>query len=145
MDFKICLFGRTFCNPLTITLEGISYHSNLTSRHSLSQYNCSRKGRYLLKEEDCEYKKILFLPSFIPRHHASSQVLSLVFSFFHTLLSHSFSSTVSLCAFPIHQFGCILSVTNANRVISSLYYLSGILSLGEEQDAVLQEIVISHR
>ena len=77
----------TFCFPRTITLEGFSYHSILTSRHALSHYCHSTQGMGFLRGGDRSHQEFLFLLSLIPRHHSRSPTVFPVPCFFHTPLS----------------------------------------------------------
>ena len=66
----------SFCNPCIITLEGISYHSVLTSRHALSHHCHPWQELCILLQENHSYKEYLFFLSFISRHHFRSWMRS---------------------------------------------------------------------
>ena len=75
----------TFCNPRHITLEGISYHSTLTIRHTLSHHCHSWQDICFQIQENRSHQEFPFLLSLIPRHHSRSARVSQIPSFFHTL------------------------------------------------------------
>ena len=82
-------YSYTFCNPRSITLEGLSYHSILTNRHALSHHCHSLQGIRFLFQENRSHQEFLSLTSLIPRHHSRFAVLSFLSSLFHILFINS--------------------------------------------------------
>ena len=125
-------WSSSFQNPRIITLESISYHSTLTSRHALSHHCHSWQGVYFQVQENHSHQESLFLLSLIPRHHSSSSILSPVHCFFHTPLSsqhqiavftshnnYSFPSSLSHFLFlPAYRMSCYQAFLHDNSLIS---------------------------
>ena len=77
--------SATFFYLRIITLEGNSYHSNLTNRHALS-HSCYSPS-FIWMQKNHPHEESFFLLSFIPRHQSRSQKVCLIPSFFHTRFS----------------------------------------------------------
>ena len=78
--------SSTFYRPRSITLEGMSYHSVLTSRHALFHHCYSYRGHCFQTQFNRSYKESLSLLSLIPRHHSRSPTVFPVPCFFHILI-----------------------------------------------------------
>ena len=121
-----------FCNPRSITLEGISYHSILTNRHAFSHYCFSWHTMGFQTQENSPHEEFIFLPSLIPRHHSRSPTVSPVHCFFHTpfsyqhqiavFISHSnysFHSSISLFLFShVYHMSCYQAFLHTKSLIS---------------------------
>ena len=88
--------SSTFYRPRSITLEGMSYHSVLTSRHALFHHCYSYRGHCFQTQFNRSYKESLSFLSIIPRHHSRSPTISLLSSFFHKPLIMPFLCTISI-------------------------------------------------
>ena len=94
-------YSWSFIYPRSITLEGISYHSTLTYRHTLSYYYHSPLCIWMQKNHP--HQECLSLLSLISRYHSRSPTVPLLPSFFHTRFtihslqtSHSHFITLSI-------------------------------------------------
>ena len=88
--------SHTFMHVGRITLEGTSYHSILTSRHSLSHQCCSCWEVYLQKLGIHSCQEFLFLLLLMPRHHSRSPAVYPLHCFLRTLLVSTLPSTRQL-------------------------------------------------
>ena len=125
-------YSSTFRYQRYITLEGIPYHSILTSRYALSHYCYSLQGTCIPIQENPSYQESLFLPSLIHRHHSCSPRVSPVHCFFHTpfslqhqiavFTSHNYyniSSSLTLFLFlPVYRMLCYQAFLHSNSLIS---------------------------
>ena len=85
--------SSTFYSPRSITLEGMSYHSVLTSRHALSHHCYSYRGHCFQTQYNRSHQECLSLLSLISRHLSCSFFLPLLSSFFHTHLFQTIHPT----------------------------------------------------
>ena len=103
--------GSSFFNPRSVTFEGISYHSVLTSRHSLSLYCHSWPGLRVQKHENRSYQESHHPSSVMPRYHSRSPTLYPILSFFHTQFSNSIHISRNCLHLPSY-----LLTTNNNHI-----------------------------
>ena len=109
--------SHTFMHVGRITLEGTSYHSILTSRHSLSHQCCSCWEVYLQKLGIHSCQEFLFLLLLMPRHHSRSPAVYPLHCFLRTLLVSTLPSTRQLHRARSHRR------TTQHLHIDSLYKL----------------------
>ena len=76
--------SSTFENPRSITLEGVSYCSILTNRHTRRFYCISLHIKGFRKEEKGPYEEFPCLPSLIPRRQSPSLTVSIISCFFYS-------------------------------------------------------------
>ena len=88
--------GSSFFNPHSVTLEGISYHSVLTNRHSLSLYCHSWQGIRFQKHENRSYQECHHPSSVMPRYHFRFAALYHISSFFHPQSTNPCTSVVTI-------------------------------------------------
>ena len=76
--------GSSFFNPHSVTLEGISYHSIITSRNALSHHCHSWRGLRFQKHERRSYQECHHSSPLMSRYHFRFAALYPISSFFHT-------------------------------------------------------------